>query len=103
MSQINKTEICVVSLWSSKKVSQTMNEFDLTECSRSVILHLTAIDRLMTEGKSDPSDKIKLDFFQGVTASVLLYGGTTWSLVKHLEKNLDRNYTRMLHVVLNKS
>ena len=38
----------------------------------------------MTIWKSDHSDKIKLEFFQAVTLSVLLYGGTTWTLTKHL-------------------
>ena len=32
-----------------------------------------------------------------------LYGCTTWTLTKHLEKKLDGNYARMLHAVLNKS
>ena len=35
--------------------------------------------------------------------SILLYGCTTCKLTKHMEKKLDRNYKRMLHVVLNKS
>ena len=35
--------------------------------------------------------------------SVLMYGCTTWILMNHLKKNIDGNYTRMLHVVLNKS
>ena len=36
--------------------------------------------------------------------SVLFYGYTTWTLTKHLEeKKLDKNYTRMLHAILNKS
>ena len=35
--------------------------------------------------------------------SILLYGCTTWTLTKRLERRLDGNYTRMLRVVLNKS
>ena len=35
--------------------------------------------------------------------SILLYGCTTWTLTKHMEKKLDGNYTRMLRVILNKS
>ena len=35
--------------------------------------------------------------------SILLYGCTTWTLTKRLEKKLDGNYTRMLRVILNKS
>ena len=35
--------------------------------------------------------------------SILLYGCTTWTLTKRMEKKLDGNYTRMLRVLLNKS
>ena len=34
--------------------------------------------------------------------SILLYGCTTWTLIKRLEKKLDGNYTRMLRAILNK-
>ena len=34
---------------------------------------------------------------------VLSYGCTTWTLMKHPEKRLDGNYTRMLCAVLNNS
>ena len=42
-------------------------------------------------------------FFQAAVTSILLYGCTTWTLTKRLEKKLDGNYTRMLHAILNKS
>ena len=35
--------------------------------------------------------------------SILLYGCTTWTLTKRLEKKLDGNYIRMLRAILNKS
>ena len=35
--------------------------------------------------------------------SILLYGCTTWTLTKRMEKSLDGNYTRMLQTILNKS
>ena len=35
--------------------------------------------------------------------SILLYGCTTWTLSKRLEKKLDGNYTRMLRAIFNKS
>ena len=63
----------------------------------------TAIDWLSIIWKSDLTDKMKRSFFQEAVASILLYGGTTWTLTKRLEKKLDGNYTRMLRVVLNKS
>ena len=34
---------------------------------------------------------------------ILLYGCTTWTLTKRLEKKQDGNYTRMLRAILNKS
>ena len=38
-----------------------------------------------------------------LAARILLYGCTTWTLTKRLEKKLDGNYTRMLRAILNKS
>ena len=38
-----------------------------------------------------------------IVVSILLYGRTTWMLIKHMEKKLDSNYTRMLWAILNKS
>ena len=63
----------------------------------------TAIDRLSIIWKSDLSDKMKRSFFQAAFVSILLYGCTTWTLTKRLEKKLDGNYTRMLRAILNKS
>ena len=45
----------------------------------------------------------KRSFFQAAVVSILLYGCTTWTLTKRLEKKLDGNYTRMLQAILNKS
>ena len=64
---------------------------------------LTAIDRLSIIWKSNLTDKMKHSFFQAAVVSVLLYGCTTWTLTKRLEKKLDGNYTRMLRAILNKS
>ena len=63
----------------------------------------TAIKRLSIIWKSDLTDKMKRSFFQAAVASILLYGCTTWTLTKRLEKKLDSNYTRMLRAILNKS
>ena len=46
---------------------------------------------------------MKRSFFQAAVVSILLYGCTTWTLTKRLERKLDGNYTRMLRAVLNKS
>ena len=63
----------------------------------------TAINRLSIIWKSDLTDKMKRSFFQAAVVSILLFGCTTWSLTKQLEKKLDGNYTRMLRAILNKS
>ena len=63
----------------------------------------TAINRLSIIWKSDLTDKMKRSFFQAAVTSILLYGCTTWTLTKLLEKKLDGNYTRMLRAILNKS
>ena len=46
---------------------------------------------------------MKCSFFQAAVVSILLYGCTTWTLTKHMEKKFDSNYTRMLQAILNKS
>ena len=46
---------------------------------------------------------MKCSFFQAAVVSILLYGCTTWTLIKRLKKKLDGNYTRMLRAILNKS
>ena len=38
---------------------------------------------------------MKRSFFQAAVVSLLLYGCTTWTLTKRLEKKLNGNYTRM--------
>ena len=63
----------------------------------------TAIDRLSVRWKSDLFDRTKRSFFPAAVVSILLYGCTTWTLIKRMEKKLDGNYTRMLRAVLNKS
>ena len=50
-----------------------------------------------------PDWLMKRSFFQAVVVSILLYGCTTSTLTKQMEKKLDGNYTRMLQAILNKS
>ena len=61
----------------------------------------TAIDSLSIIWKSDLTDKMKRSFFQAAVVSIL-YGCTTWTQIKRLEKKLEGNYTRMLRAILNK-
>ena len=63
----------------------------------------SAIDRLLIIWKSNLTDKMKRSFFQAAVVSILLYGCTTWTLTKRLEKKLNGNYTRMLQAILNRS
>ena len=56
----------------------------------------TAINRLSIIWKSDLTDKMKRSIFQAAVVSILLYGCTTRTLTKRLEKKLDGNYTRIL-------
>ena len=79
-------------------VASTENDID-TRLTKA----WTAINRLSIIWKSDLTDKMKRSFFQAAVASILLYGCTTWTLTKRLEKKLDSNYTRMLRAILNKS
>ena len=79
-------------------VSSTENDID-TRLTKA----WTAIDRLAIIWKSDLTDEMKRSFFQAAVVSILLYGCTTWTLTKRLEKKLDGNYTRMLRAILNKS
>ena len=79
-------------------VSSTEKEID-TQLTKA----WTAINRLSIIWKSDLTDKMKRSFFQAAVVSIPLYGCTTWTLTKQLEKKLDSNYTRMLWAILNKS
>ena len=65
------------------------NDFHMTH-SQSISVHVL-------------TDKIKRSFFQVEVVSILLYGCTTWTQTKRMEKKLDGNYTRMLRTILNKS
>ena len=46
---------------------------------------------------------MKRSFFQAAVVSILLYGCTTWTLTKRMNKKLDGNYKRVLRAILNKS
>ena len=52
----------------------------------------TAINRLSIIWKSDLTDKMKRSFFQAAVTSILLYGCTTWTLTKRLEKKSWRQH-----------
>ena len=63
----------------------------------------TANNRLSVIWKSNLTDKIKRSFFQAAFMLVLLYGCTTWTLIKRLEKKQYGYYTRILWAILNRA
>ena len=74
-----------------------------TEINTRLAKAWVAIDRLSVIWKSDLTDKMKRSFFRAAVVSILLYGCTTWTLTKWMDKKLDGNYARMLRAILNKS
>ena len=62
-----------------------------------------AIDNLSIIWNSDLTDEMKRSYFQAAVVSIPLYGCTTWTLTKRLEKKQDGKYTRMMRAILNKS
>lgn len=89
---------------------KNVNEFsylgsNIASTEKDVITHITkawmALDILRMIWKSTLPDRMKRQFFRAVVESVLVYGSSTWTLTKRLEKLLDGSYTRMLCTVLN--
>ena len=91
-------------------VSTYFHDFRNWTEGRKRVLHLRQVMflfpfncQMINHHWSDLTDKMKCSFFQAAVVSILLYGCTTWTLTKRLEKKLDGNYTRMLRAILNKS
>ena len=71
----------------------------------------TAIYRLSVIWKSDLTDKMKRSYFQAAVVSILLYGCTTWTLTKRMEKKARRqlhknaasNFERVQEATLHKA
>ena len=82
--------------YQGSRVASTVTDID-TRLAKA----WTAIGRLSVVWKSDLTNKMKRSFFQAAVVSILLYGCTTWTLTKRMEKKLDGNYTRMLRAILN--
>ena len=100
ISTLDGTSLKLVDKFTDLRSSVSSTEKDInTRLTKT----WTAIDRLSIIWKSDLTDKMKRSFFQAAVVSILLYGCTTWTLTKRLEKKLDGNYTRMLWAILNKS
>jgi len=63
----------------------------------------SALNKLDVIWKSSLPANLKRKYFQATVESVLVYGATSWTLTKSLEKSLDGAYTRMLRAVLDLS
>ena len=100
ISTLNGSSLKLVDKFTYQGRSVSSTETDI---SLQLVKASTAIDRLSVIWKSDLTDKMTRSFFQAAVVSTLLYGCTTWTLTKHMKKNLDSNYTRMLQAILNKS
>ena len=61
----------------------------------------SALNKLDVIWKSSLPQNMKRNFFRATVESVLVYGATSWTLTKSLEKTLDGSYTRMLRAALN--
>ena len=64
---------------------------------------LASLHSLVLSKNCSISHIMKRSFFQAAVVSILLYGCTTGTLTKRLEKKLDGNYTRILRAIMNKS
>ena len=100
ISTLDRTSLKLVDKFTylGSSVSSTEKDID-----KRLTKAWTAINKLSIIWKSDLTDKMKCSFFQAAVVSILLYGCTTLTLTKRLEKKLDGNYTRMLRAILNKS
>ena len=100
ISTLNGSSLKLVNKFTYLGSSVSSNEKDIdTQLTKA----WTAIDKLSIILTSDLTDKMKRSFFQAAVVSTLLYGCTTWTLTKQLEKKIDGNYTKILRAILNKS
>ena len=100
ISTLNSRSLKLVDRFTYQGISVSSTDTDI---NTRVVKAWTANDSLSVIWKSDLADKMKRSFFQVAIVSKLQYGCTTWTLIKHIEKKLDGNYTRMLRAILNKS
>ena len=100
ISTLNDSTLKLVDKFTYLRSSVSSTETDINTRLANV---WAANDRILVIWKSDLTYKINHGFFQAATLSILLYGSTTWTLTKRMEKKLDGNYTRRLRAILNKS
>ena len=83
ISTLNGSSLKLVHKFTYQGSSVSSTETDI---DTRLIKAWAAIDRLSVILKSDLTDKMKCSFFQAVVMSILLYGGTTRTLTKRIEK-----------------
>ena len=100
ISTLNSSSLKLVNKFTYLGSSVSSTEKDINTRQAKV---WKAINRTSVIWKSEVTDKIKRSFFRVAVVSKLLYGCTTWTLTKRMEKKLDGNYTRMVRAMLKKS
>ena len=93
ISTLDRTSLKLLDKFTYRGSSVSSTEKDI---DTRVTKAWTTIDKLSLIWKSDLTDKMKRSFFHAAVVSILLYGCSTWTRTKRLEKKLDGNYTRML-------
>ena len=97
---LNGSSLKLVDKFTYQGISVSSTEIDI---DTRLLKAWTANDSVSVIWKSDLTEKMKRRFFQAAVVSIMLYGYTTWTQTKRMEKKLDGNYTRMLRAILNKS
>ena len=93
IATLNGDLLKLVDKFTSLENSVSSTENDINKWLAKV---WTAIVNLSVIWKSELTDKTKRSFFQAGVVLILLYGCTTWTLTKRMNKKIDGNYTRML-------
>ena len=93
ISTLNHCSLKLVEKFTYLRSSVSSTETDI---NTQLTKPWTTINRLSVIWKSDLINKIKRSLLQAAVVLILLYGYTTWTLTKCMEKKLEGNYTRML-------
>ena len=98
ISTLNCSSLKLVNKFTYLESSASSTETDINSWLAKA---WTAFERLLIIWKLDLTVKIKSRFFRAAVLSILLYGCTTWTLTKRMEKKFGGNYTKMLWAILN--
>ena len=87
ISTLNGSSLKLVDKFTYQGNSVSSTETDI---DTQLAIAWTAIDSLTVICKSDLTDKIKRNLFHAAVVSILLFGCTTWTLTKSIEKKAWR-------------